>query len=256
VAAARGEFIAFFDSDDIMLPGRIEKTVEVLENHPRLGLTFTNCIKFDEKNGKYSNTFLYHYSHFWALPKQGVEEDCYLIESSDAFDGLLYENFILTCGVTVPKKVFGVVGGFDEGLTNADDWDMWLRVCKVFPIGYVDVVGFQYRVREDSVSTRGVLLAENRIKVLKKRLQEGLGYKPLRMQAHKLIAENYLGVGYYYQSIGAMSSARGFYLLSLRHAANPGAFWGLMVSLMGAKLYRILKPLRDNMTIKKASNKS
>src|SRR5262245_12098539 len=42
IALAQGQYVALFDSDDIMLPGKIQAAVEFLEMNSQLGLVFTN----------------------------------------------------------------------------------------------------------------------------------------------------------------------------------------------------------------------
>ncbi|PTX60336.1 glycosyltransferase involved in cell wall biosynthesis [Melghirimyces profundicolus] len=49
---ARGEFIALQDSDDYSHPRRIEKQVEFLRKHPKVGLAGTQYAWFREENGK------------------------------------------------------------------------------------------------------------------------------------------------------------------------------------------------------------
>ena len=49
VSAARGEFIALLDYDDIALPRRIERQIEKLRNEPRLGLVSSMAETIDER---------------------------------------------------------------------------------------------------------------------------------------------------------------------------------------------------------------
>ncbi len=49
---ARGQYIAIMDSDDISLPTRLEKEVEILDNHPEYAIVGTSITLFDE-NGDY-----------------------------------------------------------------------------------------------------------------------------------------------------------------------------------------------------------
>jgi alpha-1,3-rhamnosyltransferase len=49
IARARGEFIAPFGSDDIMLPDRFERQLPWLLKHPKVGIAAGNIIKIDER---------------------------------------------------------------------------------------------------------------------------------------------------------------------------------------------------------------
>jgi len=242
IMAAQGKYIAFFDADDIMLPGRLGLAYTILEQNLFLGLTFTNAIKFEDAGGDYPTPFLSGYTVFKGLRKISIGEHAYMINSSDANTGLLYENFILTCGVTVPRSVFDTVGFFDEDLTNADDWDMWLRIVKQYPIAYIDCIGFRYRVRSGSVSRRGARLSENRIKVLRKNLADDLSESSCR-QIQRLIAENYINIGYSYQVLGEMATARRYYLASMQESPSHLALKGTAITLLGSRLYFLLKRL-------------
>ena len=48
VEAARAPWVALFDSDDLMLPGKLRRAVELFEQRPQLGLVFTDFVKFRE----------------------------------------------------------------------------------------------------------------------------------------------------------------------------------------------------------------
>ena len=41
LAAARGDYVAFLDSDDVWLPGKLSAQVEHLEGNPDVGTVFT-----------------------------------------------------------------------------------------------------------------------------------------------------------------------------------------------------------------------
>ena len=242
VRSARGKYIAFFDADDIMMPGSLELEHAILEQNTTLGLVFTNAIKFEAGGGDYPTPFLTGYTVFKSLPKISIGEHAYMINSSDAYTGLLFENFILTCGVTLPRIVFDTVGFFDEELTNADDWDMWLRIAKHYPVAYIDRIGFRYRVGSRSITMRGAKLSENRIRVLRKNLTDNMPERS-RRQIHRLIAENYFNIGYAYQCSGEMVAARKYYWASMKESASLFALKGLTITLLGARLYFLLKSI-------------
>lgn len=244
---ARGTFIAFCDSDDLLRPGRIGRAVKFLQSNPDLGLVFTNAKKFDDQTGTDLGEFLNNeYKMFHSLPKKQVGENSFLIAAKDAFSCLFYENFITTpSAVTVPKRIFEIVGLFDESLTNGDDWDMWFRISRLFPIVYIDEISFKYRIRAGSISKRGPILAINRSRVVKKQLSADLPIR-LRKRCWKIVSRNDYGIGYYYQTLGEMRHARKYYRKSLRESFNLSAARGLLISMLGKKIYFWLKKMKDD----------
>lgn len=240
IKLALGKYIAFCDSDDLYTPNRLKSAVNFLESNGDLGMIFTDEQQFDDKTGKELGNFLHGYNLFHSLSKKKINENLYIIKSEDAFNCLFYENYILTCGVTCRRSIFTKIGYFDESLTNGDDRDMWFRITRKFSIGFIDDIGFRYRVREGSISGRGPELAVNRSKVIQKQINEGL---PLRLQnrCRQIIAANTYGIGYYYQKEGKMSDARKYYIDSIKKKINLLAIKGLFITFLGRKIYFWLK---------------
>jgi glycosyltransferase involved in cell wall biosynthesis len=243
IQKAKGEFIAFCDSDDLFVPGRLSTAIKFLRNNPDIGMVFTDAQKFDEDTGADIGNFLNGYDLFHSLPKEKVAESCFIIASEDAFSCLFYENYIMPTGVTVRASVFETVGYFDETITNGDDRDMWFRISKDYPIGFIDKVGFKYRKRANSISTRGPELAINRSKVIRKQLNNNISPR-LQKRCHKIIANNAYGIGYYYQSRGDMKNAKKHYCQSLVESFNWPALRGLFISILGKKIYFVLKKIK------------
>jgi len=240
VKAAKGKYVAFCDSDDVYASSRIKDAVQFLCNNPELGMVFTDEQKFNELTDEDFGNFLKEYDLFHALPKKKVAENYFVIDSDHAFSCLFYENYIMPSGVTVPVSVFQKIGYFDETITNGDDRDMWFRISKIYPVGFINKIGFKYRKRENSISSRGYELAINRSKVIRKQLETDLS-PALRKRCYEIIANNMYGIGYYYQSRGEMKDARKHYFQSLLESFNWPALRGLFISVLGKKIYFSLK---------------
>jgi glycosyltransferase involved in cell wall biosynthesis len=242
IKKSTGKYIAIFDSDDIMIPQKLDQSVKFLESEPNLGMVFTNFIKIDEKGRLYPGTHLDIYKKFWEMEKVKVQENRYIIKGDNAFETLFFENFIGTSGVIVRKEVFSKVGLFDEYVTygGLEDRDMWFRIARCFNIGYLDIIGHKYRVRKGSVSKR--LLASNltRIEVIKKNINF-INSKKVNRQAKFLIAECFWGIGYVYQGMMDFRSAREYYFKSLKTYWSRKAVRGILISLLGKKLFIFLR---------------
>jgi glycosyltransferase involved in cell wall biosynthesis len=119
IRCARGEYVAFLDSDDEWLPEKLEKELEVFrDSDPEVGLVYSGQIVLDERG---------------RVLKVGMPR-----KSGWVHGALLESNFIGSCSrVTVKKQVLDRVAGFDETFLNGEDSDLWLRVAKVWKIACV-----------------------------------------------------------------------------------------------------------------------
>jgi len=240
VAASRGKYIALCDSDDIMLHGRIGNAVTVLENKPDLGLVFSDAIKFDYDSNRLLGTFLKDYNLFMNLTKTALGDGCFTISASDAYSTMFFENYIITSGVTIPKTVLNHIGDFDDTLTNGDDRDMWFRITREFSIGYISEPCLIYQVRHGNISSRGTVLANNRIKVLRKQLERGLNPK-LSAQAHLMVAMNLNSIAYDHQKHRRKKEAQKCYLQSLKEKINYTAVRGSLISYIWLNLQELFE---------------
>jgi len=249
---ARGEYIAIFDSDDLMLSGRIESVVSKMDEIPEVGMVCTDAIKFNDKNGDYAYNHLNskHYSRFNCLKTRCVDTNFYIIDKKQAYDCLFYENYVQTSSVTIRKKVFDEIGYFDESLTNAEDWDLWFRITQCYDLGYLDTICVKYRIREGSISTRAVnKLGINNIRVLRKRLELKLE-DSLRNQAYNLIAIFYAEIGYSFRCANQMQLAREYYKKSLKEKLNWTVFVHWLITYLGYSAINILRNISAMRKIK------
>ncbi len=246
IQEARGRYIALIDSDDIMLPGKIERAVALLSQEPHLGLVFTNFVKFDEVQGQYPGAFLDTYEYFRNIPKKQVGESQYVMRADSAYDGLISENYIGTSSVVMPKEVFSQIGMFDESLSGPEDFDLWLRVTSVYDIGFIDMIGHRYRIRADSIMARGDLkLVPQLMRIMRKQLGESPP-DALRKKFRKRLARQLWALGYCHQTSEEMTLARMYYVRSLSEAHYWPSWKGLLLTLLGARLVRALKKIRSD----------
>jgi hypothetical protein len=122
IRAARGEFIAFLDADDVWLPGKVQAQLDVLQSRG-LVWAYSDSLFFDARDGRDLRTF-----GEFARQQEG-----------DILVPLFLGNFIGTPNVIAHHTVFAQVGLFDESplLRQREDWDMWLRIAAQYPVGLV-----------------------------------------------------------------------------------------------------------------------
>jgi glycosyltransferase involved in cell wall biosynthesis len=118
IAAARGEYIAFLDSDDLLLLDYLELSERALREHERAGFAYTDAYVFDDVSGRVRQRSAMARNR--PPDPAPAERDAFLLE-------LLERNFVFVA-VTVPKLVLDAVGGFDESRTSSEDYELWLRI--------------------------------------------------------------------------------------------------------------------------------
>jgi glycosyltransferase involved in cell wall biosynthesis len=112
VAAARGEWIAFHDADDLWLPTKLAVQFAALRTRPDARFCFTGMI---------------------IRLADGTEltRECDLPRRS-LFIDLLKGNRLATPTALIHRDCFTEVGLFDPVLRTGEDWDMWLRLAAFF----------------------------------------------------------------------------------------------------------------------------
>ena len=115
-ARARGEIVAWLNSDDLYLPRAVSDAVDSLECNPRVGMVYSNCLKIN-KESKITG---------WCKSRQ-----------FDLLD-LLSFNIIPQPTVFLRRDTVTTVGGLDTSLHLPFDHQMWVRVVASVPILYQD----------------------------------------------------------------------------------------------------------------------
>ena len=122
LAEARGEFVAFQDSDDLWQPGALDTTLTHLSRQPA---STGVCFGYTAKRGRLGATRI---PTGWAQQRDG-----------DFLRPLAEGNFIGLPATLTRRAVLREVGGFDPDLPTLEDWDLWLRVAAVTGFSFVPV---------------------------------------------------------------------------------------------------------------------
>jgi glycosyltransferase involved in cell wall biosynthesis len=110
--AARGEFISSLDADDWWHPDKLKRQLEAMQRVGGAVLAFGAAVMVTpggEKLWEYTEGFVKHLD-------KGLHCECQIVHSS----------------VLVRRDAVLAVGGYDEGLPTAPDWDIWLRILHRF----------------------------------------------------------------------------------------------------------------------------
>lgn len=118
---ARGEAVAFLDSDDLWDPRFLEEMTAALENSPRAGFVYCDYGIFRDAR---------------TIRERNLDTTEKL--RGDIFPKLLETNFLCTGALLIRRACFALVGSFDPSLPPVEDWDFWLRLARRCEADYVD----------------------------------------------------------------------------------------------------------------------
>jgi glycosyltransferase involved in cell wall biosynthesis len=143
IAAARGEYLAFNDSDDVWLPGRLTAQVADLEAHPDIAANYVDIIWwFRGEDGDFHAPELAQASRDeYGQPLVQIDQD----QSGWLYHRLLFDSVMSTITVLLRKSLIDQIGPFDETLKRGEDYDMWLRASRVTQIHKLAYPGALYR---------------------------------------------------------------------------------------------------------------
>lgn len=155
---ATGAFIAFHDQDDLWLPNKLSLQMAALQKHPELGLLHTRYARIDAEGA--------------LLPEyRSLDEDAFgnpyaEIVIGDVFEEIFISNDIQPLTSLISKQVLDEVGWFNPDLPGVDDYELWLRIARRYPIGRLQTITGFWRMHAAQQSKQGYAMLLMRLRAL------------------------------------------------------------------------------------------
>jgi glycosyltransferase involved in cell wall biosynthesis len=144
IAETTGDLLVFLDADDRWDPEKTALQLDHFSRYPSVGLVT-------------GSEWQVHSSD---EPPEHVHREP--VGAADLYSRTLVENMIGNPSlVMVRRDCFDRVGLFDEGLRLGQDWDMWIRIAREYPIGIVNRLLIRYE-RHGAGLTAGATTARYR----------------------------------------------------------------------------------------------
>lgn len=139
--SAAGQYFTWTSDDNRYRPNAIEMMVNVLEANPEQDLVYADYSVIDANDQPVREVLL-----------KGPE-------------WLLKDNYVGACFL-FRRKVFDALGGYDESLFLAEDYDFWLRAWASFRLGHLKANLYLYREHGSSLTgtkRRDILKSTKRV---------------------------------------------------------------------------------------------
>lgn len=124
---AKGDYIAFLDSDDEWLPQMLEKTVDCLLKHHNNCIVYTDCY-IQRETGRRT----------WRLPECGGDSYFSLLKSP----GPMFQSML------VKKEILMKICLLDENIVSYQEWDTAIRLAKFVEFVHVREPLFIYHLHK------------------------------------------------------------------------------------------------------------
>lgn len=150
---AKGKYLVFLDSDDLILPDKLQIQSTYLDQHPEIDSVFSDSQWFveDDFNDTRPVTFPVYTGN--VLPQ------------------LLFGNFMHVNSVMVRTEKVREIGCFDVNFKELEDWDLWLRLSingSLF--GYTKGILSKVRIRKGSMTSNQMKMNVAMVRVLEKNI--------------------------------------------------------------------------------------
>lgn len=167
IRAAKGQFVAFLDSDDIWMPLKLERSLPPFESDSSVGVVYTAVSVHEMDTGR---RYLQPQYTMSGWISEALFRECRGVNTST---------------LVVRRDALERVKGFDEEFFRAQDWDLMLRLAEVYRYAHVPEVLTERRLHPKSLSVmhRDLYAKYNMMVIRKAALRRPDVYRPLEAEA-------------------------------------------------------------------------
>jgi hypothetical protein len=144
---ARGHYVHLLHGDDRVVDGFYQTLGQLFAQHPQAGAAFSNYTSINETGEQLAVTT--------PIDQAGILDN-WLLRIAE-------RQHIQYASIAVRRAVYEHLGSF-YGTSYGEDWEMWVRIARHYPVAYTPEVLAEYRGHTSSISSEkekhGLILAD------------------------------------------------------------------------------------------------
>lgn len=129
-ARARGDYLTWTSSDNVMLPEMLTSLATALDNNPQVGLVYADFSLLDEDG-----------------------HDLGLLTTAEYDPHLLLHANLVHCCFLYRRACMERVGGYDPAFRYSEDWEYWIRISRFYRMQRVPQMLYRYRFHRMSMTS-------------------------------------------------------------------------------------------------------
>jgi glycosyltransferase involved in cell wall biosynthesis len=184
---SRGQFIHLLHGDDRVTVGFYEKMTDMFKQYPEAGAVFSHYAFIDQA-GRRTHTPPFKI-------EAGILKN-WLVRIAE------FQRIQYAC-IAVRREVYEKIGSF-YGTNYGEDWEMWVRIARFYPVAHIPEILAEYRGHANSISAEKARLGHlvSDLKQVMTRIQAHLPIEE-RKRISKLSGKYYaqLSIGTIYQAL-------------------------------------------------------
>ena len=221
IELAAGHYIAFIDSDDLLMPDALERMAKAAEANVEPVVVYGSYIRIDGQGN--------------------VMGRCKRTLRTGHITRYLFEDILVhSCGSMFPKKILQETGGFDTSLPVCSDYDLWLRLSTRYKFVALKEPTFKRRRHSANLSAASAANKMCELEVLRRFYYEkgGSSFVPRRVAMRRFSEEEYR-VAKAFLKDSDFRLAAGHFRLSFQQHLNLKALLLWAFSAFQQKLKRV-----------------
>jgi glycosyltransferase involved in cell wall biosynthesis len=212
IRQAKGDYIAFIDSDDWWYENKLEKQLKLLSQQPDIGFSITDAVTFKE------NIVLSHRTYSRSQH----------IECANIFNRMKENRFVVYNPTLVMRReCLDKTGWFDEQMSYCSDYHFNMRLAYHYNAGIIYESLLWRRMHDANISSRiPVENYEGYVQTFEYLFRHNMVSKKY---LHKAKSHAFFSIGNVYKQRQHSNEARRSYVQSLKYnLLQPKCYWQLL----------------------------